>query len=192
MKYVGLNVGDTVGATLGAAEGRGVGEATETNVTVPLIVVVTELLKVIMAVIATSSMETDVTVVPSGMPLPVTEAPTEGVLSEGFMVDRSTWPMKPWYVAPFSATETAPSDKYVGESVGSAVGALEGESEGCGVGDPAVNVGARVGDAVGALEGEALGLGVGLPLTYVGVNVGDAVGAEVGSIEGSGVGTSAR
>jgi|LauGreSuBDMM15SN_2_FD.fasta_scaffold53378_3 hypothetical protein len=53
LKYVGLNVGDTVGATLGAAEGRGVGEATETKVTVPLIVVVTKLLKVIIAVIAT-------------------------------------------------------------------------------------------------------------------------------------------
>ena len=137
-------------------------------------------------------METDVTVVPSGMPLPVTEAPTEGALSAGFMVVRSIWPMKPWYVAPFSATETAPSDKYVGESVGSAVGALEGEAEGCGVGLPTVNVGTSVGTSVGALDGEALGLGVGLPLTYVGVNVGDAVGAFVGSIVGAGVGTTSR
>lgn len=85
------------------------------------------------------------TVVPTGMPGPVTEAPTVGELSAGFMVVKSIWPTKPWYVAPFSLTATSPDIKYVGERVGSTVGALLGEAEGLGVGLPTTYVGVSEG-----------------------------------------------
>jgi hypothetical protein len=72
MVYVGVSVGETVGALLGEALGLGVGTAnTNASVVVPLTVAV--LLRVTVCV----PVFTAVTVVPSGMPVPVIKLPME-------------------------------------------------------------------------------------------------------------------
>jgi len=53
--------------------------------------------------------------------------------------------------------------RYVGSIEGVAVGPLDGEHEGNGVGRPAINVGDSVGCSVGLLEGVAVSTGVDFP-----------------------------